>query len=806
MRILQSWLKDYISFSMTPEHLAERLGKLGIEVAGIERLGEKYKGFVVGEVLSVERHPNADRLTVCTVNTGSETLQIVCGAPNVAPGQKVPVGLVGATVPRNQHDPDGKPFVLSLVKVRGVESQGMICSEYELDLGKDADGILVLDPSAKTGRPLAKHLGRDDVAYEVELTPNRPDCLSHFGIAREIGVLTGKTPKLPAVRLKEGSHRIREFLKITVEDRANCPRFAARMIRGVTIGPSPAWLQSRLTNIGLRPINNIVDVTNYVMVETGHPLHAFDFALLKGGSIVVRQSVPGSGFTTLDGKTHTLPSSAVMVCDAEREVSIAGVMGGANSEIRESTVDIVLEAAYWNPASIRRTAKALGISTDASQRFERGADPNGVTYALDRAASLVHQLAGGELLKGTIDVYPKKIRERVISLRTERVNTVLGTELGQQQIAGFLAKLGIRSTKGKPGTLRCVIPTYRVDQEREIDLIEEVARVFGYDRIELKTSTLVNLDQSFPLRTLSDSTREVLIGAGFTETISSSTTDERSARLAGPDPVRLLNPLGVETAFMRTSLIPGLLQSVARNQNFGNNDLRLFEIGHVFAIDASARNRFVEDYAEAEKVALLLAGEAQPVQWSMTPRKVDLFDIKGAVSALVEKISLDKCDFIYYRTSDGLTDSALAIDINGGYAGYLGRVKPSLLTDLGIAGEVFIAELRLATLEPGKVKHYEQLSRYPKVRRDISLFVDVAVPVGEIEGLIRRAAGELLSSVVLFDLYQGEKAPEGKKSLAFSLELMSRQKTLTETEIEGSIRRVVDALAKEFGSVLRSVQ
>jgi phenylalanyl-tRNA synthetase beta chain len=791
---------------MTPEHLAERLGKLGIEVAGIERLGEKYKGFVVGEVLSVERHPNADRLTVCTVNTGSETLQIVCGAPNVAPGQKVPVGLVGATVPRNQHDPDGKPFVLSLVKVRGVESQGMICSEYELDLGKDADGILVLDPSAKTGRPLAKHLGRDDVAYEVELTPNRPDCLSHFGIAREIGVLTGKPPKLPPVRLKEGSKRTGEFLKITVEDPVSCPRFAARMLRGVRIGSSPAWLQSRLANIGLRPINNIVDVTNYVMVETGHPLHAFDYALLKGGSIVVRQSVPGSGFTTLDGKTHTLPSSAVMVCDAEREVSIAGVMGGANSEIRESTVDIVLEAAYWNPASIRRTAKALGISTDASQRFERGADPNGVTYALDRAASLIHQLAGGVLLKGTIDVYPKKIRERVIPLRTERVNTVLGTQLRQNQIAGFLAKLGIRSTKGKPGTLRCVIPTFRVDQEREIDLIEEVARVFGYDRIELKTSTLVNLDQAFPLKTLPDSTREVLIGAGFAETISSSTTDERSARLAGPEPVKLLNPLGVETAFMRTSLIPGLLESVARNQNFGNNDLRLFEIGHVFSVDASATDRFVEDYAEAEKVALLLAGEAQPVQWSMTPRKVDLYDIKGAVSALVEKISLDKCDFIYYRTSDGLTDSALAIEINGGYAGYLGRVKPSLLTDLGIAGEVFIAELRLASLVPGKVKHYEQLSRYPKVRRDISLFVDVAVPVGEIEELIRRAAGELLSSVVLFDLYQGEKAPEGKKSLAFSLELMSRQKTLTEAEIEGSVRRVVDALAKEFGAVLRSVQ
>jgi phenylalanyl-tRNA synthetase beta chain len=806
MKIVHSWLQEYLRFSLTPEVLAERLGRLGLEVASITRPGEKYKKFVVGEVLSCEKHPQADRLTVCKVSTVKDVLQIVCGAPNVAPGQKVAVGLIGATVPRDQHDPDGKPFVLSQVALRGVDSFGMICSEYELDLGPDTESILVLDPDAKTGEDLATHLGLDDIVYDIEITPNRPDWLSHLGVAREIGVLLKRPPKWPLVRLKEGKHSVRKSLSVSVQDKKNCPRFAARMIRGVTIDSSPEWLQNRLRNAGLRPINNVVDVTNFVMYECGHPLHAFDYALLRGGEIVIRQSAPGATFTTLDGKQHVLPPATVMVCDAEREVSIAGIMGGANSEIRETTVDVVLEAAYWNPASIRRTAKALGISTDASQRFERGADPNCVDYALNRAAALILDLAGGELLAGKIDVYPKKIRERVVSLRISRVNSVLGTLLTKKQVISFLGFLGIPTGRKNPDTLACTVPTYRIDLEREIDLIEEVARVYGYDRIEAKSRANVILDQPFPAKVLAERAREILIGEGFMEALSGSMQDQFRARIGGAEPVRLLNPLGVEMACLRTSLVPGLLDAVRRNQNFGNPDLRFFEIGHVFRLDPSSPDRVVDDFVEEERVALVLTGEAEPRQWSAPARKSDMYDLTGVVAEFAEKLSLDKARFISYSTSDGLTESTLSIEIHGGYAGFLGRVREDILSKFGVEGDVLIAELLLSSLTPRRRLKYEQLPRYPKVRRDISVFVDRNLPLGSVEQMIRQAGGELLVGVDVFDVYEGEKAPHGKKSLAFSLELISKQKTLTDTEIETAVRQIVHALENAFGATLRSVQ
>jgi phenylalanyl-tRNA synthetase beta chain len=804
MKIVQSWLKEYIKFSISPENLADRLGRLGLEVAHVERPGARYEGFVVGEVLSVEKHPKADRLTVCRVNIGRDVLQIVCGAPNVAAGQKVPVGLVGATVPWNQHDP-GKPFVLAKVTLRGVESSGMICSPAELDLGADADGIMVLDAGAKVGQPLAKYLGLDDVVFDIEISPNRPDWLGHFGVAREVGLLVRKSPVLPRVTLQESSVPIRKFLSVKVEDRKNCPRFAARMIRGVKIGPSPAWMQQRLQNAGLRPISNVVDVTNYVMLETGNPLHAFDYALLKGGTIIVRQAAPGAKFRTLDGKEHDLPPGAVMVCDGEREVSVAGVMGGENSEIRDTTVDAVLEAACWNPASIRRTAKSLGISSDASQRFERGADINGVEYALDRAAGLVLEVAGGELLKGRIDVYPRKVRPRQITLRVSRTNALLGTSLSKKEIAGLLKSAGIGvGQRGRDGLL-CSVPTCRVDLEREVDLIEEVARVYGYDNIEAKSVAEFDQDQPLPARSASDRAREVLVGMGFMEALTGSMHDEYRARLGGAEPVRLLNPLGVEMAYLRTSLIPELLDSVRRNQNHGNGDLRFFEIGHVFRVDPAAEGRLVEDYHEEERVAIVQTGEVVPRQWSSPARKADLFDVKGSVEQLVEELALDKARFISYSTSDGLTESSLSIEIHGVQAGTLGRVKDEIALKFGIEGEVYVAELRLSALAAGKGKRFESLPRFPGVRRDISFLVDRSVEVGRLEEAMCAAGGDLLVGVALFDIFEGGKVPAGKKSLAFSLDVMSRQKTLTDAEIEAVVRRVVGVLEREFGAELRSL-
>ena len=806
MRILESWLKEYIRFDIPPRVLAERLTMLGLEFESVESLGEKYRGFVVGKVLEVQKHPQADRLTVCRVDVGKEKLQIVCGAPNVAPGQKVPVGLVGATVPKNQHGDTGEPFVLGQVKIRGVESFGMICSEFELDLGSDADGILVLGQEAKVGQPLARHLGVEDIAFDVEITPNRPDWLSHMGVAREVGVLVKRPPRLPSVRLKEGKTSLRKFLSVEVQDRKNCLRFAARMIRGVAVGPSPAWLQNKLRNAGLRPRNNVVDITNYVMLECGQPMHAFDYVHLKGGKIVVRQSTPGMTFTTLDGKSHTLPEGAVMVCDAEREVSVAGVMGGANSEISDATVDVVLESANWNPSSIRKTAKAMGISSDASQRFERGADPNIVRFALDRAAQLVVELAGGELLKGAIDVYPKKVGERTIALRPDRVNAVLGTALTRQQIIQYLSLLDMRPVKRTTASIAVKVPTYRVDIDAEIDLIEEVARVHGYDNIPEKTTALIDFSQPLKARDIADVLRTVLVGQGFQEAITNPMQDEHRCSLAGVEPVRILNPQNVEMSTLRTSLVPGLLDVTARNQRHGNPDLRLFEIGHVFSTGGNDKLQPVKGFTEEARVCLLMAGSVVARQWGMQQRVADFFDIKGELEGVLTKIVLDKKRLIPYSTSNGLTKHTLAIEIHGTYAGYLGQVQEEVLARAGVEGDVYVAEVALAPLAEVSLRKYSALPRFPKVLRDVALILDRGVSAESVEQAIRTAGGELLQAVTLFDVYEGEGLPAGKRSLAFSLELMSHQKTLTEPEIEAAVGQIVRTVEQTFGATLRGVR
>ncbi len=802
MKLSHNWLQRYITFRFSPEELSEKLTMLGLEVEGFERLGERYNGFVVGKVLEVQKHPNADKLTVCSVDVGNTRVQIVCGAPNVASGQKVAVGLPGAVIPKNQHDPSGKPFTLSRVMLRGVESHGMICSAYELDLGTDKDGILVLDSTAQVGQKLASYLGLDDVVYDVAITPNRPDLLSHYGVAREVGILVRRKAKLPKVNVKESKTPIMKHFSVTVEDTHNCPRFAVRMIRGVTVRPSPEWLQNALRSVGLRPRNNIVDITNYVMLECGQPMHAFDFAKLSGARIIVRQAQAGTRFTTLDGKVHTLPAGTVMVCDAEREVSIAGVMGGANSEISDATTDVVLESAYWNPASIRRTSRALGIQSDASYRFERGADPNASEYALDRAAQLVTELAGGEVLRGKIDIYPKQIRRRTIPLRAQRCNEVLGTDLTASEIASLLARLEISKTRSAGGKTFFSIPTYRVDIEREIDLIEEVARVYGYDKIETKTVVSIDFDHPFGKEVLADRLREILVGFAFQEALTISLQDEETARLAGKEPVRLANPLGKEMAAMRSSLVPGLLAAVAHNQSYGNTDLRLFEIGHVFSV--SAEEQLVDNIREEAHVCLLMTGRSDPRHWKHPAREVDLYDIKGELADLLDTCGLDSWRFIYYPTSETLADKPIFVEINGTRAGFLGRVRNEVCKRFGVEQSVFVAELNLALLQATKEKHYKPLPRFPKARRDVAFIVDAGVTGESIEQAIREVRSPLVQEVELFDVYRGPNLPQGKQSLAYTLVLMAEDRTLTDEEIDAEVARVVERVRKQFGAELRT--
>jgi phenylalanyl-tRNA synthetase beta chain len=495
-----------------------------------------------------------------------------------------------------------------------------------------------------------------------------------------------------------------------------------------------------------------------------------------------------------------------MVCDAEREVSIAGVMGGANSEISDGTVDVVLESAHWNPSSIRRTSKFLGVSTDASQRFERGADPDAVLYGLNRAAQLIVDIAGGELSKGVIDIYPRKVRQRFVSLRPERANLVLGTSLTTERIVRLLRLLNIALIKRKAGKLMFRVPSYRVDITREIDLIEEVGRVYGYDKIEVKTTSTVDFAHFFPKDSHADYIREKVIGLGFRETITNSMQELVKATLAGATPVRISNPQNIEMNTLRTSLVPGLLDVVVRNCNYGNKDLRLFEIGHVFSRDESERSKFVENFLEEQNLCLIMTGNVAPRHWDTGARSVDFYDLKGAVANLLEHNGLDKGNFISYSVSNALVENRVAVEIKGTYAGYLGFVRAEVLNTFGIEQEVFVAELSLESLAPTYKVRFNALPRFPKVKRDLGFVVDVGTTAEDLHKSMKASSSQLVQSIELFDVYQGDPLPAGKKSLAFSLELMSSEKTLTDAEIDTEMQNVVTHVQEKFGALLRSVE
>lgn len=588
MRISLNWLRRYVHFKITPDELAQKLTSVGLEVEGIHDLGLALKGFVVGEILSVKKHPNADRLSVCIVRVSGAVnstvaapgLQIVCGAPNVRTGQKVAVGLIGATVPRNQHDPEGKPFTLSKVKVRGEESNGMICSEYELGLGKDANGIMVLDPSAMTGTSLASHFGLDDIAFEIGVTPNRPDCLSHIGIAREAAPLLKKKLLIPKPVLREEKNKdIRKSLSVEIRNREACLRYTARLITEVKVAPSPQWLQSLLKSCDIRPINNVVDVTNFVMYETGQPLHAFNYDAVRGKKIVVKDALEGEKFATLDGTERALTTSTLMICDNERPVAIAGVMGGLNSEISDSTTSVLIESACFQQSGIRRTAKRLGISTDASYRFERGTDPNGTLYAADRAAMLLSEITGGRVHKGAIDLYPRKIKGPAIKLRLSRVNKILGTHIHSAEAKNMLNSIGVKVRSSSVETFVCMAPTFRPDLVQEIDIIEEIARLYGYANIPDSMASTIDFSHRITVKNTEKDIRASLEGHGFNEVVTNSLIDEGIARLFSPCIVQIKNPISRDLSAMRPSMVCSMLQTVYYNSNYGTNDIKVFEIG-----------------------------------------------------------------------------------------------------------------------------------------------------------------------------------------------------------------------------------
>ena len=817
MKLTLDWLQNYVDISgVTPSELADHLTMLGLEVDAVTPLYEELSPLKTGLVVAAERHPDADKLTVCQVQIGDTTHQIVCGAPNVRKDLNVVVALPGTLLPGDMK--------ISKSKIRGVESFGMICSERELGLSTAHDGIMELPAEAGHGQAFIQAMGLADTFVEVDLTPNRPDCASVIGVAREVAGVLKKEISLPVsgAEIKTTSN---EF-SVEIESSDLCPRYSARLIKNVKIGPSPWWLRKRLLSVGMRPISNIVDITNFVMMEYGQPLHAFDFDTLAGRKIVVRAPRENEmNFTTLDGSKRQLDGEMMMICDGEKPIAVAGIMGGQNSEVSDTTTNILLESACFNPVSIRKTARKLNLATEASYRFERGVDPNGTINALNRAVELICELGGGYAPDDGVDNYGGKKEQVTLTLRVGRTTSLLGIDLSVLEIAALLRSIGIRCIIKDTDTLLVSPPSFRVDIEREADLIEEVARLYGYNRIP---TSLPKVDLSYPeqdksrLRRLAIADR--LTSIGFTEAINYSfVSDKHSEMMDLTDSddrfktVRLLNPLSEEQSVLRTMLLPGLLENVRRNINFQKTDVKLFEIGKVFKPQGE-NTQPLETTRFTGVMSGTRYGESAPLYFK--PEPVDIFDVKGAVEFICSEMSLgsigtvgNDSTTIHFATPKTGTEEpfvekgyALDIFIGERKLGSLGRIRPDILRRFSIKHDVFFFDLDYEGLcEPKTIeKKFASLPIYPSVKRDIALVVPTNVSAGELLTAVRNAPDKLIESCEIFDVFQGEKIPKGHKSIALSITYRSQTKTLTEKNVEKSHDKIVRLLTEQFGGSFRN--
>ena len=797
MNVTLNWLKTYIDFEFSPSELADRLTMLGVEVESIKQLGTELEGVVVGSVTSIRPHPNADKLVLCQVDVGeTEELQIVCGAPNVREGMLAPVATIGATLPAG--------FTIKRAKLRGETSHGMLCSEKELGLSEDAAGLMELPTDIPSGSSLSEALGLDDVVFELEITPNRPDCLSLIGVAREIRAETGNPLKLPQVNFKESETDIRNLTSVTIDAPDLCPRYAARVIQGVKVGESPAWLQQRLESVGVGIINNIVDVTNFVLMEYGQPLHAFDYHKLAENRIVVRRAANDERLTTLDEVERELTPDMLVIADAEKPVALAGIMGGYDSEITETTCDILLESAYFNPSSVRATAKTLGINTEASYRFERGADPGIVPAALDRTAQLITELAGGTICEGIVDVYPGQEPLTRIQLRPERVNFVLGTTIETAEMVQILSRLDF-DVETSGDVYQVTVPTFRSDITREIDLIEEIARVYGYDNIP---TTLpkgdIPVPAPNPMTEVHKRIKRFLLAAGMMEAINYSFCDPTcfdKIRLDANDPLRdtlkLQNPLSPEMSVLRTTLLPSLLDNAQHNRNHQIDTIALFEMGSVFIRNGEQK--------EPERVTGVLAGQIGDGVYSNPYRHPDFFDIKGLVEGMLEvcgiaDYTLQKADVPTFHP--GRNAEVLSGDRR---IGTFGEAHPEVLENYDLPYKAYLFEFDLEGLVDAAIfaKRFEPIPIYPKVARDLAIVVDKEILSDMPTGLIYATGGDAVETVRLFDVYEGEQVPEGKKSLAYTITYHSATETLTDKAVNALHDKVVERLNQELGAELR---
>jgi len=792
MNISYNWLKEYIDFDLTPLELAEKLTAAGLEAVIVEQFPEFFKSIQVGYVTSMEKHPDADKLNVCEVDLGDgESHQIICGAPNVDAGQKVAVATIGTTFP------DG--MRIKKAKLRGVLSHGMICSERELQLSEDHEGIMVLDEASKPGTDMTDYLSGSDVSLELDLTPDRSDALGHIGVARDLAALLNTSIRKPEVALDESSQATSDIIFVELNNAEACPRYAARVVKNLTISESPRWLKQRLQAIGIRSINNVVDAANYVLMETGHPLHTFDLRHIAGNKIIVRMAEPKEKITTLDGKERELDDTVLLICDGEKPVAVAGVMGGENSEVKPDTTDLLLESAYFDPVVVRKGARKLQLSTDASHRFERGTDPNGVIYALDRLAALIVELAGGEITAGVVDVYPHTIEAVDINFRVARCNKILGTDINSADMEMILSGLGMTVELIDPEVFKVTAPTFRPDLTREIDLVEEIGRIYGYDNIPIPEFFTISNKMSKPTP---DKMREQIVdhlaATGFNHIFGNSlvSIDEHPIVLGDEEPLVLANPLSRDMASIRTSLMVGMIKAAEYNINRRQSDLKLFELGQTSSASSTSDTGAGED----TRLALFMSGELQVQQWSQKAVKSDIFQMKGVLQALFN--DLFDTQIRFKKIEHPLLVNAVEIAIDKVKLGVLGEAKQdgsSGATPLGI-----YCEMKIPTdLGSNNSVKYEKVTAFPSVERDLSILIDANVVYSDIEKIIEGNCGKYLVYSRLYDIYEGKSIASGKKSLTFRLVFQNQKRTLTEKEIDKDFKRILKGLEGAYNATLR---
>lgn len=821
MNISYNWLKEYINTSLTPEELAAALTSIGLETGSVEEVESirgGLRGIVIGKVLTCVEHPDSDHLHVTTVDLGDgQATQIVCGAPNVAAGQTVVVATVGTVL----YDGDNE-FKIKKSKIRGVESFGMICAEDEIGVGQSHDGIIVITEDVKPGTPAAEYFGlTSDYVLEVDLTPNRIDAASHYGVARDLAAwatqhseaLTLTRPSVEAFKTDRNDGAV----SIEVVNTDACPRYSGVTIRGIKVSESPKWLQDRLNTIGVRPINSVVDVTNYILHAIGQPLHCFDLAKIDGERVVVRNCEEGTPFITLDGVEHKLSAADLMICSAEKPMCIAGVFGGLDSGVTEATTDVFIESAYFNPTSVRKTARRQGLQTDASFRYERGTDPNITMYALKLAALMIKELAGGEICGEPIDIYPNPVAPFDVTLSYDYARGLIGKNIPNETIDAILKALEIEiaSTDGNEAQLK--VPTYRVDVQRPCDVVEDVLRIYGYNNVEMGTTVHSSLsfkseaDVDNNLRNLIS---EQLTACGFNEILNNSLSAERyyAENQAYPveNCVRLLNPLSNDLSVMRQTLLFGGLESVAYNVNRRSADLMMYEFGNVYSFNPQAEStdeKPLAPYSEASKLGIWMTGCVRTAGWLRQACTATVYDLRAVVENIFARLGINAKEIKLTQGDCSIFSASLQIATRSGKTlGHLGILSKAILKSFDLKQDVFFAELNWAELVKMSTRNkvtYTPLPKTMAVKRDLALLVDNAITLQQIDATVRESERKLLRDVTLFDVYEGDKLPAGKKSYAINITLQDDERTLNDKQIDAVMNKIITNLRQKVGAELR---